>query len=106
MFNFNKETNWNNLDDGIARKILSYNDEMMMVRVRFKKGSVGVAHQHKHTQSTFVIKGKFEFRIGNENKVIEAGDTCLIPANVLHGCVCLEEGELLDIFTPLREDFL
>lgn len=78
----------------------------MMVRVRFEKGAIGEIHQHVHTQSTFVIKGKFEFSIGDDKDVIQMGDTCLIPSNTLHGCLCLEEGELLDIFTPPREDFL
>lgn len=106
MFDFSKKNDWKDVGDGIFRKILSYNSKMMMVRVRFAKGAIGTVHQHIHTQSTFVISGKFEFNIGNEKKVIEAGDTCLMPSNVLHGCKCLEEGELLDVFTPLREDFL
>lgn len=106
MFNFDKEADWTDLGAGVARKIMSYNEEMMVVRVRFEEGAVGLAHQHVHTQSTFVIQGKFEFTIGGEKKVIAVGDTCLMPTNVLHGCICLEKGELLDVFTPLREDFL
>lgn len=106
MFNFTSEENWTDLGAGISRKIMSYNDEMMVVRVQFEQGSIGAIHQHIHTQSTFVVRGKFEFSIGEEKRIIAAGDTCLMPSNVLHGCVCLEEGELLDVFTPMREDFL
>lgn len=106
MFDFDKEISWENVDEGISRKILSYNDDMMLVRVQFEKGAVGTLHQHIHTQSTFILKGKFSFRIADEQRIMEAGDTCLMPSNVLHGCTCLEEGELLDVFTPFREDFI
>lgn len=106
MFNFDSEVAWKEVDEGVSRKTLSYNEEMMVVRVRFKAGAVGAVHQHIHTQVTCVVSGKFEFSIGDEKRVIASGDTCLMPSNVLHGCVCLEEGELLDVFTPARQDFL
>lgn len=106
MFNFDDKKEWVDLGAGVSRKIMSYNDEMMVVRVRFEEGSIGVVHQHVHTQSTFVVQGKFEFSIGEEKRIIATGDTCLMPSNILHGCVCLEKGELLDVFTPMREDFL
>ncbi|WP_134089109.1 cupin domain-containing protein [Olivibacter sp. XZL3] len=106
MFNFESEAVWKEVGEGVSRKMLSYNEEMMVVRVRFKAGAVGEVHQHLHTQITCVVSGKFEFSIGDEKRVIASGDTCLMPSNVLHGCVCLEEGELLDVFTPARQDFL
>jgi quercetin dioxygenase-like cupin family protein len=106
MFNFDDKNEWVDLGAGVSRKIMSYNDEMMVVRVRFEEGAIGAVHQHVHTQSTFVVQGKFEFSIGEEKRIIATGDTCLMPSNVLHGCVCLEKGELLDVFTPMREDFL
>lgn len=106
MFNFDDKKEWIDLGAGVSRKIMSYNNEMMVVRVRFEAGAIGAVHQHVHTQSTFVVQGKFEFSIGEEKLIIAAGDTCLMPSNILHGCVCLEKGELLDVFTPMREDFL
>ena len=106
MFGFAKAKEWTDLGGGVTRKIMSYNEAMMIVRVRFETGAIGTPHQHVHTQSTFVVEGKFEFTIGGETCVVRAGDTCLMPSNVPHGCVCLEKGELLDVFTPLREDFL
>jgi quercetin dioxygenase-like cupin family protein len=53
-----------------------------------------------------VVSGKFEFTIGGEKKIVSAGDTMLKKDGVEHGCVCLEEGILLDIFTPMREEFV
>jgi len=106
MFCLDKQREWTDLGGGVTRKVLSYNTETMAVRVRFENGAVGEVHQHAHTQVTYVLKGKFEFTIGEEKSIINAGDTCLMPSNVLHGCVCLEAGELLDVFTPMRSDFI
>jgi quercetin dioxygenase-like cupin family protein len=53
-----------------------------------------------------VVSGVFEFTVGDETKVVKAGDTMLKKDGIRHGCVCLEEGILLDIFSPMREDFV
>jgi len=50
--------------------------------------------------------GKFEFNIGGEKKIIGPGDSTYKEPHIVHGAVCLEEGVLLDIFTPARKDFL
>ncbi len=106
MFSFDHEYSWIPLDGGVQRKIMSYNTDMMLVRVCFDQGAIGAMHQHRHTQVTYVLEGVFEFIIGEEKKVISRGDSCLMPSNVSHGCICLEAGELLDVFTPFREDFI
>lgn len=106
MFSLDNTIVWTALGGGIKRKIMNFNDQMMMVKVHFEKGAVGILHQHVHTQETFVSNGVFEFTIGNDSKVLKQGDSCLIPSNIQHGCVCLDEGELIDVFTPMREDFL
>ena len=92
--------------EGVARKILAYTDELMCVENHFEKGGVGALHHHPHTQITYVVSGAFEFEIAGEKRVVRAGDTMLKKDGVVHGCVCLEEGILLDIFTPMREDFV
>ena len=97
---------WTDLGNGLKRRILDYNKDLMMVEVAFEKGAIGALHAHPHTQMTYAISGKFEFAIGAEKKLLEAGGTCLLPSGVEHGCVCLEQGRLLDVFTPCREDFL
>ena len=59
-----------------------------------------------HTQITYVVSGVFEFNIDGEIKTVKAGDTMLKLNGVEHGCVCKERGILLDIFNPMREDFV
>lgn len=91
---------------GVCRKILAYTDELMCVENRFEKGGVGTLHSHPHTQITYVVSGVFEFEIDGVKKIVTAGDTMLKKDSVVHGCVCLEAGTLLDVFTPMRQDFL
>jgi len=101
-----KELEWTDLGGGLSRKILGWDKQIMMVKVRFELGTVGALHQHKHTQTTYCAKGKFEFTVGDEKQIINYGDGVYVPPNIPHGVVCLEEGVLIDVFSPVREDFL
>jgi len=101
-----KEMEWEELGGGVSRKFLGWDNQIMMVKVKFEKGAEGSPHQHFHTQTAYCAKGKFEFTIGDNKQIVEYGDGVYIPPNVLHGAVCLEEGVLIDVFSPVREDFL
>jgi len=91
---------------GIVRKVLAFCDESMLAENTFEKGAVGERHSHPHTQITYITEGVFEFSIGEETKVVKKGDCLLKQSGILHGCVCLEKGILIDCFTPMREDFI
>ena len=105
-FSFGKDIQWDDVGDGVRRQIMAYDDSIMLVNVEFKKGGIGVMHQHYHAQVTQVVSGSFEVTIGDETKVLNGGDAFYIPPNVLHGAVCLEDGVLIDVFSPIREDFM
>ena len=92
--------------EGVERKVLAHSDEAMCVVHCFKKGAIGAIHCHPHTQITYVATGVFEFEIDGEKKVVRQGDTMLKQNNVMHGALCLEEGVLVDFFSPMREDFV
>ena len=106
VFIENSNIPWEDVDKGMKRKIMAYDDKLMVVKVEFEKGGIGVLHQHYHSQITHVESGKFEVQINGEKKVLAAGDAFYIPPNVLHGAVCLEAGVLIDVFSPMREDFI
>jgi len=97
---------WEPADEGIKRKIMGYQPHLMLVKVHFETGAIGYKHQHPHEQVTYVLSGKFEVEIDGKKEVLEAGDAFVIPSNVEHCAVCLEEGIMIDTFSPLREDFL
>ena len=102
----NSDIELEDLNNGIKRKILAYNDNIMMVEAEFEKGAIGTMHSHPHEQCTYVLEGAFEFNIGGVKKVVRTGDTMYKEPHVVHGAVCIEKGKLLDVFTPHREDFL
>lgn len=93
-------------NQGITRRVLAYNDNLMCVENVFEQGAVGALHSHPHTQITYVAEGTFSFTIDGQTKIVCKGDTLLKENSVIHGCTCLKAGTLLDIFTPIREDFL
>lgn len=92
--------------EGVVRRVLAYNKDLMCVENTFETGAEGKLHHHPHTQITYVVSGVFEFNIDGEIKTVKAGDTMLKLNGVEHGCVCKERGILLDIFNPMREDFV
>lgn len=100
------EIDWEELGGGLKRKIMSYDDNLMMVKVAFEKGGLGTLHSHFHTQMSYIDSGAFEITIGDKTGVLKKGDAYYIPPNIVHGALCLEAGVLVDIFTPLREDFI
>ena len=97
---------WIPTDPGVERMIMGFNRDLMMVKVRFQKNAVGALHSHKHVQSTYIAEGVFEVIIGEQSSVLQAGDTYFVQPDLVHGVVCKEEGLLIDVFHPFREDFL
>jgi len=97
---------WEVVGEGIKRKILAYDDRVMLVNVHFEKGGIGVLHEHYHTQVTYVASGKFDVTINGVTETLKEGDSFYIPPHAIHGVVCLETGMLTDVFGPAREDFL
>ncbi len=93
-------------DEGVSRRVLSQNVDLMTVEFLFHKGAVGALHHHVHVQSTFVRSGKFRFTVDDREMELSVGDSIIIPSNAVHGCVALETGCLIDTFTPRRDDFL
>ena len=103
---FYKDAALNDLGGGTSRRVLAYTENLMIVEVNFEAGSVGSVHTHPHCQNTYVKSGRFRFTIDGEPVEVGPGDTIAFPSNIPHGTLCLEPGTLLDIFTPMREDFV
>lgn len=106
LFQIEKEIPWEKAGEGIERQVYGYDDQIMLVKAKFEAGAIGTLHQHPHVQVTYVESGVFEMTIGEEKKTIKKGDGYYVPPHVIHGCVCVEPGILIDVFSPHREDFL
>jgi quercetin dioxygenase-like cupin family protein len=104
-FLFGKNVPVEDMGGGIKRQILGHNDDLMLVKATFQDGAEGYQHQHHHSQVTYVESGVFDVTIDGVTNRQSAGDSFFIPPNIMHGAICLEAGVLLDVFSPIREDF-
>jgi quercetin dioxygenase-like cupin family protein len=106
IFVEDESIDWQPVAPGVKKKIMGYNQDLMIVKVVFEKGGIGSLHSHYHSQVSHIASGKFEVEINGKKKELSAGDGFYVPPNAVHGVVCLEAGMLIDAFSPMREDFL
>jgi quercetin dioxygenase-like cupin family protein len=92
--------------DGIYRRTLCYNKNIMLCHFYLKKNSKVPIHKHKEHQVGFVIKGKMKFLTKNGEFIAQEGDGYIFQSNEMHGVIILEDSEVIDVFNPLREDYL
>lgn len=92
--------------EGIERQML-VGKNMMICRFRFAPFLVTPEHEHPHEQMTIVERGRVRFFIEGKERIASAGDVLHFPPNCWHGATMMDqEVVLIDIFSPIREDFL
>lgn len=97
---------WVETAPGVSRAVLSSLPDLMLVAFRFKAGAVGALHSHPHVQASFVAEGSFDVTIDGSTTRLARGATFIVASNRVHGVVAIEDGLLIDAFTPQRDDFL
>lgn len=97
---------WTETSPGNRRAVLSHRPEIMLVAFGFDKGAIGALHSHPHTQVSYVARGAFEVTIDGVTTTLSAGSSFIVAPNLVHGVVALQDGLLIDTFTPRRDDFL
>ena len=100
-----QDESMSNPEPGLRRQVMSWSPDMMLVRHRMKKGWVGARHSHPHEQMVYIISGHLTFEYPGGVFEAKAGDSFLVPADVVHQASAQEDSEVLDIFTPYREDY-
>ena len=93
------------LDDKVTRRMI-VGEKEMLVHWTFRKGCLAARHQHPHEQVVMMLTGRLRLTVGDEETVMGPGDLVLIPPEVPHEAEALEDTEVIDIFSPPREDFL
>jgi len=96
---------WETVTSEISRKIITGAREMI-AHVSLKKGAVVPQHSHVSEQITYILEGSLKFQIGGEEFVVGAGQVLVIPSGVPHMAVALEDTLDVDIFSPIRQDWL
>ena len=93
------------MSDVISRKVIS-GEKVMIAQVFLKKDAVVPEHHHESEQITYILEGALEFQIEGQTVVVSAGQVLRIPSHVPHAAVALEDTLDLDIFSPIRHDWL
>lgn len=91
---------------GVDFVVLSIGEDSMVTKMLYKLTDFVPFHKHPNEQSGYVISGKYKLKFGGEEYELFEGDTYSIPANIEHSIEILEAGEVVDVFTPIRQDYL
>jgi quercetin dioxygenase-like cupin family protein len=91
---------------GVSFDLLSVGTKSMVTKMNFKAGDFVPEHKHPNEQSGYVLSGIFLLRLDDLDEILTKGDSYSIPANVEHSMEIIEAGEVIDIFTPPRLDYL
>lgn len=104
------KTNWKDvesemLSETISRKMI-YGDKVMVSEILLKKGTVVPEHHHESEQVSWIMKGELLFEIGGEKISVKEGDVLVIPSNTPHKATALEDTIDMDLFSPIRYDWI
>jgi unsaturated pyranuronate lyase len=92
--------------DKIERKTLVYGEKMLMCEFRLRRGAVLSRHSHPHEQTGYLVSGRMELTIGDQSSTLVPGDSWCIAGGVEHNASALEDSLALEVFAPIREDYL
>jgi quercetin dioxygenase-like cupin family protein len=107
MFRKGDAVGYKEVMDGIMRKTLVYGDKTTMAEFKLAKGSLVRNHQHPgHEQTGYLIKGKLLFYIGTEKCEVDPGDSWCVPVNIEHRVEVLEDSVAIEVFSPIKKDFI
>ncbi|MFQ5381973.1 MAG: cupin domain-containing protein [Dehalococcoidia bacterium] len=90
---------------GIVRRTLSEGEHTMLCELRMAAGSTVPAHTHPHEQTGYLASGKFRFRLDDEWRELQAGDSWCVPGGVDHEVEVIEDSIAIDVFSPPREEY-
>ncbi len=99
------EMEWEKVTAGLSRKIIA-GERAMVAQIKLNKGAVVPEHSHESEQVSYVLTGALKFWIGEEEMVVRSGQVVVIPSKVPHRALALEETFDIDIFSPIRKNWL
>jgi len=106
MFNQHNDSGYVEALPGITRKTLVFGDKTLMAEFILMKGCVLPLHAHPYEQTGYLVKGHLRLKIGAEEFEVHAGDSWSIPVNVEHGAQVVEDSVAIEVFSPVRQDYL
>ncbi len=92
--------------EGILRKTLVHGERMLLTEFLMKKGSHLPEHSHPQDQTGYLVSGSIRLRIGEDSLELKPGDSWYVPGNITHEADVIDEAVAIEVFSPLREDYL
>ena len=97
---------WQPVGPGIRRSLLAANQELMLVKVEYEAGAAATLQQHPQSRISYVESGEFAVTVGDETRILHAGDSFYVAPDVPHGVSARQAGALLNSFSPPPAEFL
>lgn len=91
---------------GVSLDSMAVGEKSMVCKMNYVVGNFATKHTHPHEQSGYVISGKYQMTVDGKEYELNPGDSYAIPGNVPHSFKVIAGGEVIDVFTPIREDYL
>jgi len=106
MFRKKSSTDYIQVLDKIERKTLVHGEKTLMSEFQLQQGAILPRHTHPHEQTGYLVSGRMELTIGDQSSTLEPGDSWCIAGGVEHNAIALEDSLALEVFAPVREDYL
>lgn len=106
MFYKRAQDGYRQVLEGIQVKTLVYGDKTLLAEFRMEKGSLLPRHTHPQEQTGYLVSGRIRLSIGDETFEVEPGDSWCVPGDVVHGAEILADSIAVEVFSPVREDYL
>ena len=106
MFYKSSTSNYRQALKGIRLKTLVYGEKTLFTEFRMDNGSLLPKHAHPHEQTGYLVSGRIRLSIGDDTFDVEPGDSWCIPSNMEHGAEILADSVAVEVFSPVREDYL
>lgn len=106
MFQHHNDIGYIDVLEKIQRKTLVYGEKTLLTEFRLAKGAVLPEHSHPHEQTGYLVSGRIVLTIGGETYRVGPGGSWCIPGNAAHRAVAHEDSVAIEIFSPVREDYI
>ena len=106
MFRANADADAVEMFPGVVRRTLNSGDRTTLIEVTLARDTVVPSHTHPHEQVGYVASGRVRFEIDGEVRELRSGDSYLVPGGASHEVTALEPSVCIDVFSPVREEYL
>lgn len=106
MFEKQEDHGFTEIISGVNLKTLVYGNKSLMIEARFKKGAVIPPHSHPQEQTGYIVSGQMIFTVAGEQIEVQPGDSWNIHGDVEHSATAIEESVVIEVFSPVREDYM